>query len=68
MEEHVDEYSSPPPLIIALIYHQQMGSGWTSVPPIDNMNMLYFQHLGFFLKPVCDVELVIFNLDQVLIW
>jgi hypothetical protein len=25
------------------------------------MNMLQLQHLGFFLKHVCDVELVIFQ-------
>jgi hypothetical protein len=38
-----------------------MGNDWTSVPPVDNMNMLQFQHPNFLLKPVCDVELVTFS-------
>jgi hypothetical protein len=43
-----------------------MGTDWICVPPINNMNKLY-QHLSFNLKPIYDVELVIFHLDQVLI-
>jgi hypothetical protein len=31
------------------------------------MNMLQFQHLGFFMKSVSDMEFVIFHLDHVLI-
>jgi hypothetical protein len=44
-----------------------IGNGWIGVPPIDNMNMLMFQHLDFLLKSICDMELVIFHLDHVLI-
>jgi hypothetical protein len=49
-----------------LVYHQQMGSGWTSVPFVHNMNRLQFQHLGFLLKPIYGVELTIFHLNQIL--
>jgi hypothetical protein len=44
-----------------------MGNDWTCVPFDNNMSKSQFQHLGLFLKPAYDVELVIFHLDQVLI-
>jgi hypothetical protein len=40
-----------------------MDNDWANVPFDDNMNRLQFQHLGFVLKLVYDVGLMIFLLD-----
>jgi hypothetical protein len=42
-----------------------MGNNWPIVPRINNMNRLQFQHLGFVVKLVYGVVLMIFHLDHV---